>query len=368
MNDTPDALGGGEWQLIELIKGVRAASVEPIVACMPGSPLEAALKAAGVEAVPLAQLRSNPPAAASAIKRLCRERKIDIIHTGSFLTNFSGRSAGRSMKLPVVSTYHCEPDSYLLAGSGPRRRLMFLIRSLVERSTSGRTDAFIAVSQAVADKLIAQGAPAAKVTVIHNGIDAAAVRRGAAEGRGGDQAREPEELAVGTMARLDPVKGLDVLIRAAALTAGRGRRIKLTIIGDGPAEGELKKLAVELGVEDKVVFSGYQAQPYAMLSALDVYAVSSHSEGQNLTVLVAMALDVPVVATRVGGIVDMIEDGKSGLLVPPADPEALAAAIERLAGDEGLKKRLVRGGEEVLPRFTVAEMCRRTLAVYQGLF
>lgn len=365
LNDTPDTFGGGESQLLELVQGVGQSGIEALVACMPDSPLEAVLKAEGITTLPMGRLRSNPFMAVRTIKRLCRERSVDIIHTGSFLTNFSGRLASRSMKLPVVSTYHCEPDSYLLAGSGLCRRLIFLAPRTVERLTAGLTDAFIAVSHAVADKLVAQGVSPAKIKVISNGIDTQAVRTSAIEESA--DAREPGELVVATMARLDPVKGLDVLIRSVAILAAQRRRVKLLIIGDGASRGFLEKFAVDLGIEDKVEFTGYLDQPYTRLASSDIYAVSSLSEGQNISVLVAMSLGVPVIATRVGGIVDMVADRQSGLLVPPGDPQALAAAIESLADDENLRQRLVKGGEKVLPEFTIDRMCKLTIDVYRRL-
>jgi len=365
LNDTHNVPGGAEYQVTQLVKAVQGAGGEALVACIPGSRTEADFQAAGVATVPLASLRSNPLAAVRKIKRICRERSIDIIHTASFLTNYAGRRAAKALGLPAVTTVHCEPDSILLAKPGLLVHAELLARSSID--ITKHTAMFIAVSNAVAAKLIARGVPERKVTVISNGIDGDRVRRAAVEGETIDAQRGPGELLIGAMARLDAVKALDVLVKAVALLVQRGFNAKAVIIGEGDERPALDKLVAELGVADRVIFTGYLENPYPQLAAVDIYVVSSHSEGQNLTVLVAMALALPVVATAVGGIVDMVADERSGLLVPPRDPQALAVAIERLAGDEGLRRRLVEGGGEVLTGFTTAEMCRRTLDVYERL-
>lgn len=364
LNDVPGDLGGGEYQLLHLAAGAKAAGFEPFVGCIAGSLLETAVRAAGIEVFDLSELRRNPVAAALAVRRLCRRLDIDVVHTGSFLTNFAGRLGARGTGAKVVTTVHCEPDSYKLAAPGIKRRIVYAARDLVERLTFRHTDDFIAVSTAVAAKLIDRGLAAEKITVIPNGIDIEGVRRAA--GRPAP-VLSTGRLSLGAMGRLDPVKGLDVFIKAVELLVGQGAAVQATIIGDGPNGPPLKALAAGLGVGDIVEFPGYLADPYPVVAGFDVYIVSSRSEGQNITILEAMALDVPVVATAVGGVIDMVIDGETGLLVPHDDPVALAEAVNRLANDRQLRDRIVHGARGRLEQFTAREMCSTTMEIYKGL-
>lgn len=365
LNDVDGRLGGGEYQLIRLAVGARAAGVDFEVACMPGSPLEAKLREVGVPTHPLAALRRNPVWAVFALRRLCREIGADIIHTSSFLTNFSGRAAGGLTGVPVVTTYQCEPDAYLLAAGGGKRRLIFAIRDFIDRGMAGYTTLHIAVSTAVKRKLVERGDPESRIVVIPNGVDAGSMRAAAGEEAVGAPSPAEGIVTVGTLGRLDPVKGLDTFIEAVDLLVKSGTAVRAYIIGDGAEMGRLQALASERGLADKVIFTGYMENPYPFLAALDIYLVTSKSEGQNITILSAMVLEKPVVATRVGGILDMVADETSGLLVEPGDGGAVAGAVTRLAGDAALRARIVAGGRAVADGFTETEMVARTLDVYR---
>lgn len=364
LNDNPDVVGGGEKQLVEVAKAASREGMEVTVAYISGSSFEGLLKAERIDSTPLSQMRSNPVAAVWALKRICRERRIDLIHTHSFFNSFSGRLAGRLIRVPVVTTVHCQPGA--AKRTGLIKRVLWFSREKIERAMARYTSSFIAVSEAVAEGLVRQGVSRQKIVVIPNGIDALEVRKSAAMER--DQRPQGQgRLRIGTVARLDPAKGIEILIEAAGILRDRDLSFEAVVVGDGPERQPIEELVRRLGLEQQIVFHGYLDNPFAVLATFDIYVVSSHEEGFGFTVLEAMALGRPVIATRVGGLVDLIEDGETGLLVPPGEPQALADAIEVLADDPDLRKRFADEAGKVLERFSVETMCARTIDVYRGL-
>jgi len=363
LNDTHNVPGGAEDQLMRLIAAAGAAGIETLVGCIPGSAVESMLVDAGVAVAPLRRLRANPVLAVGDVARLCRERSIDIIHTGSFIGNFVGRLAGRRAGTNVFSSVHCEPDASLLTKSGLWRRLLFRLRAAVDRATQNYTDVFIAVSTAVGDKLAAQGIPAAKIHVVPNGIDVASTKERAGQPASVDL---PEGRLVGLVARLEAVKGIEYLLEAVELLAAEVSDVRLILVGDGSLEGRLKARGRELGIDDRVVFMGYLQNPLPVVAALDVYALPSLSEGLNITLLEAMALERPVVATAVGGNPELIEDMDTGLLVPPREPEALAAAIKKLLDEPQLGRTLAKAGASLVAAdYSSDRTVERILSLYR---
>jgi glycosyltransferase involved in cell wall biosynthesis len=169
---------------------------------------------------------------------------------------------------------------------------------------------------------------------------------------------------VGTVARLDPVKRLDVLLGALHRLDG----VCAFVVGYGPEEQRLKEMAEELGLGERVHFAGYQQDVWTWLAACDVFALSSDWEGMPNAVLEAMAAGLPVAATAVGGTPDVVVQGATGLLVPPDDATALAAALDRLIHDPDLRRTMgAAGRQRVRARFSVQQMVERTQALYRGL-
>lgn len=363
LNDTHNVPGGAEDQLLRLVDAARKENIDSVVACIPGSAVEGLLAAAGIETAPLGRLRSFPFLAVGEVARLCRRRSIDIIHTGSFLGNFVGRLAGRRVGATVFTSVHCEPDASLLTKTDFLRRLIFRLRSAIDSATSKYTDVFIAVSKAVADKLAAQGIPVDKIHVVHNGVDVPATRRRAAEAA---PAVGPEGRSIGLVARLEAVKGIEYLLQATKLLAADLPDVGLVIIGDGSLEGRLKSISRSLGIERNVSFPGYLSNPLPIVAGFDVYVLPSLSEGLNVTLLEAMALERPVVATAVGGNPELVLNGRTGLLVPPRDPQALATAIRELLDDRDFAAGLAGAGAKLVSeRFSSDIMCERILSLYR---
>jgi glycosyltransferase involved in cell wall biosynthesis len=163
---------------------------------------------------------------------------------------------------------------------------------------------------------------------------------------------------VGGVGQLIPRKAFHVLVEALAACARTAPPVVGVLVGEGPERAPLAQLAAERGVQ--LLLPGYTRDPYPGMAGFDVAVLPSRAEGMPLVVLEAMGLGVACIATQVAGTVEVIEDGRSGLLVPPDDVPALAAALERLIGDRSLRERLGRAGRErVRERFGVEAMLRR---------
>jgi glycosyltransferase involved in cell wall biosynthesis len=244
------------------------------------------------------------------------------------------------------------------AGPSPRRRA-------VNRLLRHAPQAVIAVSADLKRHLVAEGFPPASVQVIYNGIDPGSDSPAADRPRIREMLGVGDDvLTIGTVARLDPVKDLGTLIEAVSHLIAE-RRVRLVIVGDGPELPRLKQIAAARGVSNDVTFVGHRDDVRRWLTAFDVFANSSTSEGVSLTILEAMAAGLPVVATAVGGTPEVV-DASSGCLVPPRDPVALAAAIRSLAKDVSRRATLGRAGRQrVAAHFTLERMVEDYRKAYE---
>jgi glycosyltransferase involved in cell wall biosynthesis len=226
-------------------------------------------------------------------------------------------------------------------------------------------DHVITVSQAQRRTYERIGVPPERMTTVPNGV------RPRGPGPGPRAARaalglDPEQPVVLTVGRLAVMKGQDALVAAAALLAPRFPDAAVVLLGSGHLHDSLRAQADGLGVGDGVHLPGHRADARALLDAADVFVLPSRHEGMPLALLEAMDAGLPVVATRVPGCTEVVVDGVTGLLVPPEDPPALAAAIARLLADPALGRRMARAGRlRYLESFTSASMAARTAAVYE---
>ncbi len=280
---------------------------------------------------PLGALRV--PALSARLAREVRRRKADVVHSFLFLANIIGRLAARKAGKPCISSIRGEDW-----GRGYRGPL--------ERLTSGMVDGYLFPSRLLADGAAAAWRlPPAKVTVIPNPVVPPPTGPPRLRPLLGLPPKAPLAAVVG---RLHDEKGVDVLLRAWAMLPAGGRPW-LAVIGDGPRRHRLEALAAGLGLPE-VRFLGWVPRAGECLGEADALLLPSRSEGLPNVVLEAQAAGVPVAATRVGGVPELVEDGVTGLLVPPEDPAALAAAVRSLFGrpDAALEmaRRAFRRAEE----------------------
>jgi len=347
--DPERAWGGGEVQVLALVSVLAARGHASTVAAHPEGPLARAAAAAGARVVPLGIANHFDVRAALVLRRLAPG--FDVVHFHTARAHaLAPLSRGRGARLVVTRRM-----DYVPAG-GP------YVRFLYNRSV----DAVIAISEGVRTALIRVGVRAERIRVVPSGIDAralaappaarAAVRR---EWGLGD-----DEVAVVALGALEVRKGHAVLLAAAAGLASAAPRLRYVFCGEGRQAKALAGAAAALDGAARLV--GFRRDVAACLAAADIVALPSLQEGLGVAALEAMAAGRPVVASRVGGLAEAVVHEETGLLVPPGDPTALAAALARLARDPDLRARLGAAGHaRVLARYTATRMAEGTLACYE---
>jgi glycosyltransferase involved in cell wall biosynthesis len=350
-------LGGGPAHVRDLIAGLAGPEFHFTVGGPAGGALLPALTAAGADFEPVAADRLSAGALRDTI-RLARTRRIQVIHSHGKGAGLYGRIAARLTGAASVHTFHgIHPVGY----GG-------LYLSL-ERALSRRTFAVVHVSESQAGLARTLGlAPAGRTRVIVNGIDAASVRAAAARApmSRATLGLEPDALVLGTIARLDPVKRLEVLLRALPLLVARVPEAQLLIVGDGPERDAVHALARTLALGNRVVFAGAIPEAARVLPLVDLYLSASRREGLPTALLEAMACGVPVLATEVPGHVDAVVPEITGRLVPLDDAPGLAAAAALLLRDPALRARMGQAGRERVERhFTRARMLAEITALYR---
>jgi glycosyltransferase involved in cell wall biosynthesis len=295
---------------------------------------------------------AGAPLSAFALGRLLGQRPGALLHTNDMRANLLAYMVTRVKRVPWIAHVH--------GWLGETHSGRWKMYEDIDRRLIRGADLVLVGSRAMANEVTQAGAR--WVEVVTNGIPladsapheaaAAAIRRGILG--------EQEGLIIGLLGRLHPGKGHALLIRALAGQQQSGRNQHLLLVGEGPAEAEYRALAQELGVADRVHFSGLVPEILPYLCAMDMVCVPSLKDSLPLTALEAMSVGRPVIASRAGDLPLAIDDGRSGLLVEVGSVESLAAAIERLASDAALRARIgAAGRERLIADFTPAAMLRQ---------
>jgi glycosyltransferase involved in cell wall biosynthesis len=289
----------------------------------------------------------------------------DIVHTHDRRTGLLVRTQARVRRLAVVHTLHGLPEEIAAelgrtAPSSPpgvsRLRSAWLRSGYLRiEAALGRLGVVVVPSDAMCRYLVGRGFPAARLRVVHHGVALRTTEP--------SPVREETPLVVGVAGNLEYWKGVDLLVEAC----GRLRnRVRLEVYGDGSLRPALERTAGGLGVDAH--FHGWVEDVSDVLSRLDVFTLPSRAENAPLVVLEAMASGLPVVAARVGGVPELVEDGNSGLLVEPENVDALTAAIDSLARDPSLRAQLgQRGRERVATHFRPEDAAKSLVALYEQM-
>jgi glycosyltransferase involved in cell wall biosynthesis len=299
------------------------------------------------------------------LRRIMREHRVDVVHSHAGDSNLLGMLAARLAGVPRrFATFHSLV--FLARGRPDDLRNRLARRTL--RAYGRIATKFVAISDAVRDEVIAvTGIAPERVVTVRNGIEIpppadAALREPRRLGLGLD----PGDRVVLCVGRLTRAKGHPHLLRALALLAGDFPRLVCLLIGDGDERAPLEALAAELKIEKRVRFLGYRSDVAELYSIGDAFVLPSEWEGLPISLLEAMAAGLPCVATRIAGTAEVIRDG-NGLLVPPQDPPALAAALRRILEDpEGAALMSEQGRRDVVARHGMERVCASYLELYRG--
>jgi len=360
--------GGIKNHLLALIGQSHGVRFHHQVACPPGS-LEQALKSLGVETFPVSLGGEVSPlrdlAALRDLISILKRERVQLLHAHSSKAGLVGRLAAGLAGVPaVVLTVH----NSVFQDRWPAWKKAGM--ALCERGLAGRTGRIITVSNALARELtIRERISPEKIVTIYNGIEpgnfSLAANRDYLWRITGIP---PGKRVVGTVARLAPQKGVADFIRAAAILGGSMPEVNFLVVGDGPLKAELEQQAKQAGLSGRVFFTGERRDVDSIMPCLDVFVLASATEGLPLTLLEALAAGRPVVASRVGGIPEVVSHGVNGLLVDPGDVAGLARSMRSVLECREMSRAMGETGRRmVMESFTVGQMAGSTERVYLEL-
>ena len=360
-------IGGGQVHVLTLAGALNTALFDVSVASAAGGPFEVEAVRAGLTFVPVTMGKSLRPGTARRIAAVLRGRSFDILHTHGGIAGVYGRWAARLAGTPVV--VHTLHGIHYLRYRNPLLRAAYVRQ---ERYFARRSDAVIVVSEADAAAARRRRlVPEDKLRIIRNGIAALPDPRAAVEAAAASGLRQllpPDGPLVAAVARLHRQKGIIHLIKAAPAILSRFPGARVAVAGGGPLENELRREIGRLGLEDRFLLLGERSGAAGLISLADVFVLPSLWEGLPLALLEAAALGKPIAATDIDGVREVVRDGETALLVPPADPRRLADAVVRLLEDGDLAARLgARARAEIPGLFTLSGMIGAIEKLYLDL-
>jgi glycosyltransferase involved in cell wall biosynthesis len=354
--DTGRTWRGGQNQVMLMTRGLRAHGHRVVVVAHPDGELRRRLGDAD-DVIAIGPRNEIDLPAAWRLSRVLRELSPDIVHAHD--------SHAVAMAAAALSFGSPEPRPPLVFA----RRVDFRLRgNSFSRWKYRQVDAFVAASGAIRAMLVEDGVPADRIFTVHDGIDIDRVERAEAVNLREEFWFPANSPVVGNIAALVPHKGQKFLIDAAAAVVREAPEARFVILGEGELRDELEHQIRRLHLGQHVVLAGFRAEVLGLLKGLDLFVMSSVTEGLGSALLDAMAAGRPIVATTAGGIPEVVADGETGVLVPPRDSQALGEAILALLGDPGRRARLADAGRvRVRELFSVDRMVDTTLGVYERL-
>jgi glycosyltransferase involved in cell wall biosynthesis len=355
--DTARTWRGGQNQVLLTVNGLRAIGHRAVLVAHPSGELRRRA-AEGLELVPIASRSEVDLGAAWRLSRVIRRLGPDVLHAHD-----AHATAMAALAIPMAGSVARAP---LLVVS---RRVDFHLRfHSFSRWKHRQVDCFVAASEAIRKMLLSDGIPAERTVTVHEGIDV--------EGVGSAPAVNVHEICflphhaplVGNVAALVPHKGQRHLVDAAHLVVRDFPDARFVIFGEGELRDHLERQIRDYKLEKHVLLPGFRTDVIGCIKGCDLFAMSSVTEGLGTSLLDAMACSRACVATRAGGIPEIVEHGRTGFLVAPRDHVAMAREIVRLLRDEALRRRMGEAGlARVGERFTVERMVLETAAVYERL-
>lgn len=351
-------LYGIERMLLTLLPELQRQGCPVALLCLDGPEAEvlAAARDAGVPTLAVECTQRVTPRGWVDLLRAIGAQTPRIVHVHGYKASILAGAAGLVRRVPTVATYHGVAAK---AGETSRALARYLA---VETPILRRFRAIAAVSDQIADELIARRVRPERVRVIANGIVQPALDVAGASLERADPKFRPCLLA---LSRLAPEKNIHVLLRAVAALRAEFPQLGVVVAGDGQLRGELEALASSLGIRDAVEFAGFVRDVPRLYERCDVFVLASQTEGMPMSLLEAMALGLPIVASRVGGIPFMVQDGVEGLLVEPGDSHQLAQALHRVLSEERTRNRLGEAAHRKFKReFTAPRMAESYRLLY----
>jgi len=354
-------IGGAETDLLALLKGLDRNRFQPFVVCPPRGPL---IKEIERLDIPVYGIRIPAwrkakdwvaiPAAIWKLKRLIHSWQVNLIHVNDYWWGPLVHAAAKQSHVPVVVHVRQQIESCRVRQYGLKKPA-----------------SLFAVSNNIANVLLDSGVDSQKVHVVYSGVDLqSSVPRSDREALRNQYGLDSQQTVIGTIANIFPRKGYEYLIDALEVLRAPFPNICCFIVGKGDSIylEKLQQLVRQKGLDSNVVFAGFQSNVHDYLTMFDVFVLPSVLEGFGIVLIEAMAMEKPVVATSVGGIPEVVEDGVTGILVAPRDSRQLADAVDRLLQDPQLSGQMGHAGRERAQKYFSREQAiTRIQTLYQAV-
>jgi glycosyltransferase involved in cell wall biosynthesis len=352
--------GGAETVLLNIAKNLDRSQFNPTVVLLRPGWFWGHLLEHNIETKVIHSRRAWDVSFLIRLIKNCRQLKVDLIHSHLPGANLYSCLVGSVLRIPVIATFHNE---LFMPGRSERHKVLkfFLIRNLASK-------AVVVADYLKSDFINKAKFPIQKLITVYNGIEVAPYRLNfdiSAKKR--ELGIEEDELIVGNVANLRPPKGHQYFIKAAEQICNNRNRVKFLIVGEGKGKlkAEIEEQIKKSNLKDKVILMGFREDVKELLHVMDVFVLSSISEGLPMAIVEAMAASKPVVATKVGGLPELIVPDFNGFLVSPGDPSALANKIMVLLNDKKLREQFgARSKEIVENKFSLEKM----IGKYQNLY
>jgi glycosyltransferase involved in cell wall biosynthesis len=343
---------GGQQQVLYLAEKLK--DYTSIIACPPQSPLASKAKAIGLRVLPVQMHGEWDLFAVYELRKIIRNNSIKIVHLHSPHAQALGLLAAKSVgNCKVVLS----------------RRVDFPIRkNILSRLKYLNVDRVIAISERVKKVLVADGLPEEKIDVVYSGVDIERFQNVTGDCFISELGPDKDKIRIGNIAALAWHKDHRTLIQSARIVVDEFPGAIFLIVGEGPLRTEIEILIKKLNLEEKVKLLGFRQDIPEILCVLHLFVLSSSWEGLGTSLLDAFASRVPVVATNVGGIPEIVKDGVNGILVPPGNPDALARAIISILNNRNLGSRMAEEAFRLVKeKFSVERMAEETKKIYDRL-
>ncbi|MBD3266847.1 glycosyltransferase [bacterium] len=353
-SNTEKTWRGGEQQVLYLMRGLAERGHENILAAPPGSEIVKRTTADICGEVQEIPFRGEwDLVSAYRLFNLARKTQPHVLHAHTSKAHTMGVLVKTlfGLKIPLLVS----------------RRVCFPIKNHgLNRWKYGNVDCFLPISKAVQHELVSFGIPQEKCRLVNSSIDLSRFRGASAHKPRKEFSIKEDDLVIGNMAFCDAVKSQTTILNAARIVLQNHPRAHFFIVGDGPLKEDLKTRARELGIQDRVHIPGFRREIKDFLKLFDIFVMVPTMEGLGSAILEAEALSLPIVATSVGGIPEIVKDKRNGFLIPCEDENALAHALSRLIESQALRMKM---GEEsyrmLCQAFTTDTMINKTEAVYK---
>jgi glycosyltransferase involved in cell wall biosynthesis len=350
-------IGGMERMIMDLCRYTDPDRFRFTVCCISvRGPLADQIEAEGVPVIFCEnQTRVGKYLRGLELGRILRDLRADILHTHNTTAFIDGLIGAKLARVPImVHTDHCK--NYPIEWRW----------TVAEHLASRLVDQVVAVSHHTKSDLVRyEKIPERKVSVIHNGINPRLTRDSSIEALRRELGLRDSQIVVGTVGRLEPQKGLDLLLDAIPQVARHCPEAHFLIVGGGSLQQELSLQAINLGIADRVTFTGWRTDAIDLMQLFDCFVSTSNFEGLPMVMLEAMAFSKPLVATAVGGIPELIEDGFNGLTIGERNPGVVAEALVRMVKDHGFRRRL---GQNSRARYEERFTAQAMAAAYQRVY